>query len=127
MFRGSASMCEVSDKINFRVVNKGVDVTIISSSTTIKESMKASRTLVVTGISTAVIEVITINSPLDEEVFLNFAKETHAIIFTEQYIYEAVIGILNNQYPLIIEVIKEPTVQNIIKTAIEVIKFKLRK
>jgi transketolase C-terminal domain/subunit len=119
-------MCEVIDNGKTRVVNKGVDVAVIASSNTVAEAMKASRTLVVKGISTAVIEVMTV-SPLDEGTFLSFAKKTKAMIFTEQYIYESAAELLHKQQPLIIEIIKEPTVQNIIQTTSEVIKRKLSK
>ena len=117
-------MCEVIGKGKTRVVNKGVDVAVIASSNTVSAAMRASRTLVVKGISTAVIEVMTINS-LDKDTFLDFAKKTEAMVFTEQYIYEAVKRVLDNCEPLLIEVVKVPTVDNIIKVTIKVIKRKL--
>lgn len=71
-----------------KVVNKGVDVTLVTDSANIEVAMKASRTLVVRGISTVVLEV-TCLSPIDERTMIHFIEATGALVFTNTDIYEA--------------------------------------
>ena len=126
LLRRGFNMCKEIDNGKTRIVNKGVDVTVIASSNTIAQAMKASRTLVVKGISTAVIEVLTIE-PLDKKTFLDFAEKTGVFIFTEQWLYKAITEQLLNHESIMIELVKEPTSQNIIDTTTDVIKRKLCK
>lgn len=119
-------MCEVIDNGKTRVINRGVDVAIFASSALAKEAMTASRTIVVKGVSTAVIEVMTID-PLDEETFISFAQKTGALVFVEQWLYDEVEELLKDDKDLLVEVVKEPTVQNIIQTTFELMKNKLSK
>jgi len=69
-------------------VNKGVDVTLVTDSANIEVAMKASRTLVVRGISTVVLEV-TCLSPIDERTMIHFIEATGALVFTNLDIYQA--------------------------------------
>lgn len=124
MLRKRFGMCEVIDNGKTRVVNRGVDVAVFTTTEFSAEAMKASRTLVVKGISTAVIEVMTLE-PLDKETFISFAEKTGALVFAEQSVYEAVCGLLKGKQDVILEKVKEPTIQGIIETTLEVVKRKL--
>ena len=117
-------MCEVIDNGKTRVVNKGVDVAIFTTREFSIEAMKASRTLVVKGISTAVVEVMTLE-PLDKETFISFAEKTGALVFAEQSVYEAMVDLIKGKQDIILERVKETTVQGIIETTLEVVKRKL--
>lgn len=117
-------MCKEFDNGRTRVVNKGVDVAVFAGSSCIGDAMKASRTLVVKGISTAVIEVLAIEPP-DEETIISFAEKTGALVFTEQRLYEAFRGLLKKYESVIIEIALDSTPQNIIDTTIKAIKRKL--
>jgi pyruvate/2-oxoglutarate/acetoin dehydrogenase E1 component len=119
-------MSEVIDNGKTRVINRGVDVAIFVSSDLAGDAMLASRTLVVKGISTAIIEVMTID-PLDEETFIDFAQKTGALVFLEQRLYDAFKVSRKDTKTLVIKIDKEPTVQNIIETTLEVVKSKLSK
>ncbi|KZL89192.1 transketolase C-terminal domain-containing protein [Clostridium magnum] len=119
-------MCEIIDNGKTRIVNNGVDIAIFAGSGTVADAMKASRYIVVKGVSTAVIEVLTIDL-LDEETFLNFADKTGAMVFVEQQVYEAAKELLGRQQSVIVELVEKPTVQCIINTAFEVVKRKLGK
>ena len=70
-----------------KVVNKGVDVTIVANEDTIDLVMKASRTLVVRGISTAVLE-ITCLLPIDESTIRYYVDSTKALLFVNQELYQ---------------------------------------
>lgn len=71
-----------------KVVNKGVDVTIVANEKTIEAAMKASRSLVVRGMSTAVLEV-TCTDPIDERTISHFVQSTGALVFADSFLYES--------------------------------------
>lgn len=119
-------MCQIIDNGKTRVVNNGVDIALFASSTTVADVMKASRYIVVKGVSTAVIEVLTTDQ-LDEETFSNFADKTGAMVFVEQQLYEAARELLDRHQSVIVELVEKPTVQCIINTAFQVVKRKLGK
>lgn len=116
-------MCEIIDNGKSRIINKGTDVTIIASSEKSENAMKASRTLVVKGISTAIIELLTLDY-LDKETILNYANKTKALVFIDKNIYELSREFLNDDIAEI-TYIEEPTIENIIKFTTKTVQNKI--
>ena len=65
-------------------LREGTDVTIIANGTMVQMALKAHELLAAEGISARVIDMHTIK-PLDEEIVLKAAKETGAIVVTEEH------------------------------------------
>ena len=61
----------------------GTDVTVIATGMMVQEAVKASDTLKSEGVSVRVIDMHTIK-PLDEEIVLKAARETGAIVTSEE-------------------------------------------
>lgn len=119
-------MCEVINNGMTNIINKGVDLAVFVSRDAAAAAMNASRILVVRGISTAVIEVLTLD-PFDYETLLEYAEKTGALVFAEQWLYEAVSEVLEGCKSVIVEVSKNTMPESIIDTATSVIKRKLNK
>ena len=62
----------------------GKDVTIIATGLMVQEAMKAAKLLEGEGISARVIDLHTIK-PIDKEIIVKAAKETGAIVTTEEH------------------------------------------
>ncbi len=74
---------------NFKIgkgimLKEGKDVTIVSTGHLVWESLEASKKLEEIGISSEVINIHTIK-PLDEEIIINSAKKTNAIVSAEEH------------------------------------------
>ncbi|KZL89243.1 transketolase C-terminal domain-containing protein [Clostridium magnum] len=116
-------MCDVIDNGRTRILNKGTDVAIITSSAKSPDAMKASRTLVVRGISTAIIEVLNIDF-LDKDTILEYANKTGALVFIDREIYDKARMFINKDVAEI-ELVDEVTINNIIKIATMAMKNKI--
>ncbi len=66
------------------ILKEGKDVTIVSTGHLVWESLEASKKLEEIGISSEVINIHTIK-PLDEEIIINSAKKTNAIVSAEEH------------------------------------------
>ena len=78
-----------------RVRNKGVDITILADVDTVDLAFRASRTLVVCGISTAVLE-ITCFDPIDTRTLEYYEKNTPCLLAMTSRIADAVIPCLKH-------------------------------
>jgi len=87
-----------------KVVNKGVDVTLITDTAGKDELFQVSRTLVVCGISAAVVEVTELD-PVDMKTIRYFEDTTPILVFFDQNVSDAVIPLLRpeTQYRIIRE------------------------
>jgi transketolase len=66
------------------LLNDGTDVTICATGLTVQMSLEAVKLLAAEGISARLIDIHTIK-PLDEDILLKAAKETGAIVTTEEH------------------------------------------
>ena len=85
------------------VLKEGKDVTIISTGHLVWESLEASKKLEEIGISAEIINIHTIK-PLDEEIVINSAKKTNAIVSAEEHNFlgglgESISRTLSLNYP----------------------------
>lgn len=78
-----------------KVRNKGVDITILADADTVDLAFRASRTLVVCGISTAVIE-ITCFDPIDTRTLEYYEKTTPCLLAMTSHIADAVTPFLKH-------------------------------
>ena len=95
-------------KFNFKIgeriiLKEGKDVTIVSTGHLVWESLEASKKLDEIGISAEVINIHTIK-PLDEEIIINSAKKTNAVVSAEEHNFlgglgESVSRTLSLNYP----------------------------
>lgn len=72
-----------------KVRNKGVDVTLLADADTVELAFTVSRTLVVCGISTAVLE-ITCWDPIDTRTLSYYEQTTRGIIAMDEAVWNAV-------------------------------------
>ncbi|YCJ91499.1 MAG: transketolase family protein [Candidatus Karelsulcia muelleri] len=103
-----------SDKKLFKIgkaiiLNRGEDVTIVSTGHLVWESLEAAKFLKKEGISCEVINIHTIK-PLDEESILKSVKKTKCIITAEEHNYwgglgESVARLLSLNYPCSQEIV----------------------
>ncbi len=103
-----------------KVINKGVDITIVADGSTIGTAMKASRILVVRGISTAVLEVTCV-TPIDERTISHFVEATGALVFINQKLYEESKHLLKTNTFSEVALKEEELIENVEK----IIKLKL--
>ena len=85
------------------ILKEGKDVTIISTGHLVWESLEASKKLEEIGISAEIINIHTIK-PLDEEIVINSAKKTNAIVSAEEHNFlgglgESISRTLSLNYP----------------------------
>ncbi|HAE60742.1 MAG TPA: transketolase [Eubacteriaceae bacterium] len=85
-------------------LKKGNDVTIIATGLMVQEALKASEELSGEGINVRVINIHTIK-PIDEEIIVNAARETKAIVTAEEHsiiggLGSAVLETLSDKYPV---------------------------
>lgn len=104
-----------------KVINKGVDITIVADRDTIGTAMKASRILVVRGISTVVLEV-TCLTPIDERTLSHFIEATSALIFVNQSLYMATRHLLKPE--TLTAVCTTASEQEFVRCANKIIKLK---
>lgn len=116
-------MCDKIDNGITRIINNGTDVTIITNSEKAAIAMKASRTLVVKGISTAIIETLNYDI-IDEENILNYVNKTGAVIFIDKNIYNIYIKYINKEETEV-NFIDNPTIENIIIETEKIVQSKL--
>lgn len=116
-------MCEKIDNGISRVINNGTDVAIITNGEKAEIALKASRTLVVKGISTAIIETLKYDI-IDEEIILNYADKTGAVIFIDKNIYDIYIKCVNKEETEV-NFINNPTIENIINETEKTVQSKL--
>jgi len=81
----------------------GSDVTIVATGMMVQMAMQAAETLAAEGISARVIDIHTIK-PIDEELLIKAARETGAVVTTEEHniiggLGEAVCGCLSENCP----------------------------
>ena len=96
------------ENFNFKIgkgimLKEGKDVTIISTGHLVWESLEASKKLDEIGISAEVINIHTIK-PLDEEIIINSAKKTNAVVSAEEHNFlgglgESISRTLSINYP----------------------------
>ncbi|WGS82920.1 MAG: transketolase C-terminal domain-containing protein [Candidatus Karelsulcia muelleri] len=91
------------------IINRGEDVTIVSTGHLVWESLEAAKFLKKEGISCEVINIHTIK-PLDEESILKSVKKTKCIITAEEHNYwgglgESVARLLSLNYPCSQEIV----------------------
>ncbi len=96
------------ENFNFKIgkgiiLKEGKDVTIISTGHLVWESLEASKKLEEIGISAEIINIHTIK-PLDEEIVINSAKKTNAIVSAEEHNFlgglgESISRTLSLNYP----------------------------
>ncbi|MCR5666678.1 MAG: hypothetical protein K6G01_07580 [Eubacterium sp.] len=79
-----------------KVINKGVDVTLIADELGAQELFQISRHLVVCGISAAVLAVTEIN-PVDMRTIRYYEDTTSLLIFFDAKVAEAVIPLLDSK------------------------------
>ena len=84
-----------------KVVNKGVDVTLLADADSTELAFAASRALVVCGISTAVLEVTCLD-PIDSRTLGYYAQTTPVLIALSQEILEAARPVLHGQAALLL-------------------------
>ena len=97
-----------SEEFNFKIgegiiLKEGKDVTIVSTGHLVWESLEASKKLEEIGISAEIINIHTIK-PLDEEIVINSAKKTNAIVSAEEHNFlgglgESISRTLSLNYP----------------------------
>lgn len=106
------------------VANKGTDIVIVTARDALPQCMVVSKKLGVVGISTAVL-VVEKSGTVDPEALRYYAKLTKAILFISTSIFE----IVSNQMNLeaVFRVLKESSIQEIEKTARELIREKSKK
>ncbi|WMJ75700.1 MULTISPECIES: transketolase family protein [unclassified Sedimentibacter] len=85
-------------------LKKGNDVTIIATGLMVQEALKASEELSGEGINARVINIHTIK-PIDEEIIINAARETKAIVTAEEHsiiggLGSAVLEALSDKHPV---------------------------
>lgn len=78
-------MCEIIDNGKTRILNNGTDVTIMASSSSAASALKASKILGVKGVSTTVIEVLTIDST-EGTKDLKLGNNTNIYVFLDEEI-----------------------------------------
>lgn len=104
-----------------KVINKGVDITIVADGDTKGDAMKASRILVVRGISTVVLEVTCLD-PIDERTLNHFIEATSALIFTNQSLYMAAKYLLKPETHIAVCILANE--QEFVRHANEIVKLK---
>ena len=72
-----------------KVINKGVDVTVLADRSSVDIAFAASRKLVVCGISTAVLNITCFN-PIDTKTLAYYEETTPRMIAMNQQIFDAV-------------------------------------
>lgn len=87
-------MCEIIDNGKTRVLNNGTDVTIMASSITAESALKASKILGVKGVSTAVIEVLTIDL-IETTTDIKFGNNTEIYVFLDEEIRNRLLNIFD--------------------------------
>lgn len=90
-----------------KVLRDGEDVTIIATGIMVPEALKAGEALAEEGISARIINIFTIK-PLDEELVLQAARETGAIVTAENHnvingLGSAVAEVVAQHYPVPVE------------------------
>lgn len=78
-----------------KVLNKGVDITIIVNEETEEIAMKASRNLVVSGKSTAIL-LITDLENLDYKTIYYYERITGAFVFADENLFNKIIPVLQH-------------------------------
>lgn len=86
------------------LLRDGKDVTIIANGMMVQKALKAGEILAAEGIDARIIDMHTVK-PIDEEMVLQAAKETGAIVVSEEHnivggLGEAVAGYLSSVYPV---------------------------
>lgn len=86
------------------MLRPGTDVTIVASGITVEMALKAHELLSAEGISARIINMATIK-PIDEEILIQAAKETGAIVTAEEHniiggLGSAVCEVLSENYPV---------------------------
>lgn len=107
-----------------KVVNKGVDITLVADGATIDAAMKASRTLVVRGMSTVVLEVTCLD-PIDERTLNHFIDATGALVFTNQEVYKSAKYLLKEDTLTDVSITPEP--QELIRCVEKIVKKKMER
>lgn len=82
-----------------KVRNKGVDVTILADAETVDLAMTTTRSLVVCGISTAVLEVTCLD-PVDERTLEYYEDTTKALLAMNTELYDAVSSVMKDRKKL---------------------------
>lgn len=87
-----------------KILREGNDVTIIASGVQVTEALKAANLLESGGISTRVIDIITIK-PIDKELIIESAKKTGLLVTVENAsvlggLGDAVSAIVTDEYPV---------------------------
>ncbi len=86
------------------LLRNGTDVTIIATGLMVQESLKAAEQLKAQGIEAKVINIHTIK-PIDQDIIINAARETKAIVTAEEHsviggLGSAVLEVLSDMYPV---------------------------
>ncbi len=116
-------MCKTIESAGTKLINNGTDVTIVTNSHRAADVMKASRVLVVRGISTAIIE-LSATGPLDERMIVNYGEKTGVLVFLDEEIYK----IIKNKIKLPpgqMTYIKDATIEEIIEGTRQALKSKM--
>ncbi len=115
-------MCEIIDNGRTRILNNGTDVTIMANSSSTASALEASKILGVKGVSTAVIEVLTIDS-IEETEDLKFGNNTNIYVFLDEEIRNTFVDLLDESSEKIC-LIEEWNVKTIVKEIMNEIKNK---
>lgn len=91
------------------VIRRGKDVSIIACGMMVAEAIEAADILLGMGVEASVINMHTIK-PLDKELILNAAQETHCLVTAEQHVLNgglgsAVASFISKRYPVPIEMV----------------------
>ncbi len=115
-------MCEIIDNGKTRIVNNGVDVTIITRSSNVDLGIQASKVLGVRGISTAVIEMITLD-PFDRDTIQHYGEKTKGLVFLDAEVYDQFLEIFKElKLNITTKLTSDPTMDGIVKTIKAMIK-----
>ncbi|MCQ2499828.1 MAG: hypothetical protein MJ117_00615 [Lachnospiraceae bacterium] len=78
-----------------KVRNKGVDIAILTDSDFVDTALAATRSLVVCGISTAVLEATCLD-PIDERTLGYYEETTRVIVATSEKLYDSAAAVMKN-------------------------------
>lgn len=78
-----------------KVRNKGVDAAILTDSNMVETALAATRTLVVCGSSTAVLEATCLD-PIDEKTLGYYEDTTRIIVATSTELYNSALAVMKN-------------------------------